>query len=232
VPALDVSDVSKCWPPRRLLFARAPVSPPVLSRVSFAAARGEIVALLGSNGAGKTTLLKIIAGLIRPDAGSVRVNGSAYAGGERGFYFRLTLRENLAFFAALDGHGARARADRIAAVARSVDLTADLDRRFADASSGIRQRLAVARALITDPAVLLLDEPTRALDPPHAARLRHVIRETLAGRDGKTVIVATNLIDEALELGGRIALLRDGALTFVDRSDGTIRAQFGMTADA
>jgi ABC-2 type transport system ATP-binding protein len=246
-PIIEVAEVSKRWP-QRSWFPRAKLpAPDVLANVSFAVDRGEIVVVLGENGAGKTTLLKIVAGLARPDAGEVRVLGCdgsapsaalrrrvAYAGGERGFYFRLTVRENLSFFGALDGLRARERNARILEVARTVDIESALDRRFADLSSGLRQRLAVASALIADPEILLLDEPTRALDPPHASDLRRFIRETLAARCAKTIIIATNLIDEAIELGDRIAVLRAKTLEFVDLpsrrfDEREIRALFGMT---
>ncbi len=247
---MEIVGVTKRWPERVWFPHRTTAAPSVLSNVAFGVSRGETVVVLGENGAGKTTLLKIIAGLARPDAGHVRILGYdgiassaalrrrvAYAGGERGFYFRLTVRENLAFFSALDGLRSRERADRIVDVARAVDIESDLDRRFADLSSGIRQRLSIARALIADPDVLLLDEPTRALDPPHASKLRLFVRETLAGRRGKSIIVATNLIDEALELGDRIAVLRARKLEFVDlpsRQVGEfeIRALFGMPTRA
>jgi ABC-type multidrug transport system ATPase subunit len=225
---VELAGVRKGWPRRSRFAPLDSVARDVLVDVTFAVNRGEIVAVLGENGSGKTTLLKIVAGLARPDGGVIRLLGRdgtaspacrtqvAYAGGERGFYFRLTARENLAFFAALDGLEARERRSRIVEVARAVDVEADLDRRFADLSSGIRQRLAVARALIADPQILLLDEPTRALDPPHASSLRRFIRETLARRLGKTIIIATNLIDEARELGDRVAVLRSKTLEFIE----------------
>jgi ABC-type multidrug transport system ATPase subunit len=225
---VELAGVRKGWPRRSRFAPLDSVARDVLVDVTFAVNRGEIVAVLGENGSGKTTLLKIVAGLARPDGGVIRLLGRdgtaspacrtqvAYAGGERGFYFRLTARENLAFFAALDGLESRERRSRIVEVARAVDVEADLDRRFADLSSGIRQRLAVARALIADPQILLLDEPTRALDPPHASSLRRFIRETLARRLGKTIIIATNLIDEARELGDRVAVLRSKTLEFIE----------------
>jgi ABC-type multidrug transport system ATPase subunit len=243
---VEIEGVRKRWPQRSWLPRRTAVVQNVLSNVTFGVSRGETVVVVGENGAGKTTLLKIIGGLARPDAGHVRILGYngiapsatlrrrvAYAGGERGFYFRLTVRENLAFFSALDGLRGRDRAERIADVAHTVDIEPDLDRRFADLSSGIRQRLSIARALIADPDVLLLDEPTRALDPPHASKLRLFVRETLAGRCGKSIIVATNLIEEALELGDRIAVLHAQKLEFVDLAsrgvgEFEIRALFGM----
>jgi ABC-2 type transport system ATP-binding protein len=244
-PVIEIAGVRKRWPRRTFWPLSNAVAPDFLSNVTFTIGRGEIVVILGENGAGKTTLLKIIAGLARPDAGTVRVLGQdaiipsptlrrrvAYAGGERGFYFRLTVRENLRFFGALDDPRAPGQAARIVEVTQTVDLERDLDRRFADLSSGQRQRLAFARALIADPDILLLDEPTRALDPPHASSLRHFIRKTLA-MSGKTIIVATNLIDEALELGDRIAVLRAQTLEFVDLSNRALderemRELFGM----
>jgi ABC-2 type transport system ATP-binding protein len=254
-PIVTVTGVRKSWPTaswrqpnwasRHKLVARD-----VLSDITFTVGRGEIVVVLGENGAGKTTLLKIVGGLARPDAGEVRIldcnagaptpllrRSVAYAGGERGFYFRLTVRENLAFFGALDGLPARVRAARIAEIARTVDIEPALDVRYAELSSGQRQRLTVARALISDPDVLLLDEPTRALDPPHASDVRRFVRETLAKRYGKTVIVATNAIEEALELGDRIGVLRATKLEFVDLpnrriDDREIRALFGMARRA
>ncbi len=229
--AIEVTGIRKRWPQRGSFFGRKAPGAEVLVDVTFDVRPGEIVVVLGENGAGKTTLLKIVGGLARPDAGDVRILGYdalapstvlrervAYAGGERGFYFRLTVRENLAFFCALGGLRSRLRAERIVRVARMVDIERELDKRFADLSSGLRQRLAIARALLSDPEILLLDEPTRALDPPHALDMRRFIRE-FARQCGKTIIVATNLIDEAIELGDRIAVLRRSALDFVDLPD-------------
>ncbi len=243
---MEVAGVRKSWPQRRWLPQRRTPAADVLANVNFTVRRGETMVVLGENGAGKTTLLKIVGGLARPDHGDVRVLGYdvrtpppvlrqriAYAGGERGFYYRLTGRENLAFFCALGGLAPRAAAKRIAEVASMVDIERDIDKAFADLSSGLRQRLAIARALSGDPAVLLLDEPTRALDPPHARDMRRFIRETLAEKCGKTVIVATNLIDEATELGDRIAVLRKQTLDFVDLpqrrlDEPEMRTLFGM----
>jgi len=226
-----VLGVSKRWPERRRWFRRVKAAgkPPVLDRVDLTLARGEIFALLGENGAGKTTLLKIVAGLARADAGSITLFGSgepgaspelrrrvSYGGGERGFYYRLTARENLDFFARLEGLAARTRRDRVDASLDIVDLGYAACKRFADLSTGMRQRLSIARTLLGDPDVLLLDEPTRALDPLHASELRGFVRGTLARRLGKTILVATNLLDEAFELADRGAVLRDAHLHDLD----------------
>jgi ABC-2 type transport system ATP-binding protein len=246
---VDVAGVDKHWPRRTWWGKRRPDGPAILKDLSLCVRRGEILAVLGENGAGKSTLLRIVAGLARPDRGTVRLFGGdagsqstercqrvAYAGGERGFYYRLTVRENLQFFGALDGIEAVSLRRRIDEVARVVDLASSLERRFATLSSGLRQRVALARALLGDPELLLLDEPTHALDPPHAAAVRRFVRETLAGPLGKTLIVATNQIDEALEVGDRLAVLREGRLVFVEserlRDSARIRELFGMSCDA
>ncbi len=198
----------------------------VLRGISLTVGRGELLGLLGPNGAGKTTLLKAMATLLLPDRGTIVVDGVDVCAQplaakrkigfclseERSFYYRLTARSNLEFFATLHGlHGAAMRR-RVEEVAREVDLVDALDRRFAAFSSGMRQRLTVARALLGDPAIMVLDEPTRAVDPVHAEELRRFIREHLVDRLGKTVILATNLLEEAWQLCDRIAVVNDGVI--------------------
>lgn len=199
-----------------------------LSDVSFDVRRGELFGLLGANGAGKSTLLRLLSGLVVPDRGHMVVNGvdavreplrmrrqiGLCTGEERSFYFRLTARENLDYFGALAGLTNARRAERIRDVARAVDLENDLDRRFDGFSAGMRQRLAVARALLADPEILLLDEPTRAVDPVHALELRRLVRE-LVECYGKTIVLATNLLDEAWELCDRVAVLREGQIVTI-----------------
>jgi ABC-2 type transport system ATP-binding protein len=131
---------------------------------------------------------------------------------ERSFYFRLTARANLEFFAALYGLRGTTMRRRVEAVAEEVDLANMLDRRFAELSSGMRQRMTIARALLGDPTIVLLDEPTRAVDPVHAEEIRHFIRHQLVEQLGKTVILATNLLDEAWRLCDRIAVVNDGLI--------------------
>jgi ABC-2 type transport system ATP-binding protein len=145
----------------------------------------------------------------------VRAHFGLCTGEERSFYYRLTARSNLEYFGTLAGVDRRDLARRIEEVARTVDLFDDLDRRFDQFSAGMRQRLSFARALIADPDVLLLDEPTRAVDPGHTYELRRFIREDVVGRFGKTVIIATNQLEEAWELCDRIAVLREGRLVTV-----------------
>jgi ABC-2 type transport system ATP-binding protein len=201
----------------------------VLSDVTFSVERGELFGLLGANGAGKSTVLRMLAGLVLPDAGSICVEGAdalaeplalrarigLCTGEERSFYYRLTARSNLEYFGTLAGIKARDLPARIEEVARTVDLGGDLDRRFDQFSAGMRQRLSFARALLGDPDVVLLDEPTRAVDPVHTYQLRRFIRDELVNRQRKTVVLATNLLDEAWELCDRIAVLRAGRIVTI-----------------
>jgi ABC-2 type transport system ATP-binding protein len=198
----------------------------VLCGIDLAVARGELFGLLGPNGAGKTTLLKALATLLLPDRGRIVIDGVDVSADplaakrkigfciseERSFYYRLTARANLEFFAALCGLRGRAKKTRVEEVAHEVDLADALDDRFSSFSSGMRQRLTVARALLANPPIVLLDEPTRAVDPVHAEAIRRFIRDELVERLGKTVILATNFLDEAWRLCDRIAVVDNGRL--------------------
>lgn len=225
-----VSQLTKIFYPLRLqLRSLRPVrrETPVyaLREVDLTVRRGEILGLLGTNGAGKTTLLKILATLILPTVGRVTVDGRDVAreadsvkamigwatGDERSFYWRLTGRQNLEFFAAFQGLAPRAARERIAQLSEQLGLEA-LDRRFGVYSTGMRHRLAVARALLRQPEILLLDEPTRSLDPLAAGALRRLIRDTLVAEMACTVVLATHNLGEAEELCERVAVLHAGRL--------------------
>jgi ABC-2 type transport system ATP-binding protein len=200
-----------------------------LESVSFGVRRGELFGLLGTNGAGKSTILRILAGSIVPDQGTVRVGGidartaplmlrrmvGLCCTDERSFYYRLSARRNLEYFGALTGLYGKPLRERIAAVVRAVDLEVDLDLRFDAFSSGMKQRLGIARALLGDPEVLIFDEPTRAVDPAHTASIRAFIRDELVGRCSKTVVLATNVLEEAWDLCDRIAVLRGGRIAAI-----------------
>jgi len=199
-----------------------------LTGVSFEVQQGEFFGLLGRNGAGKTTLLKCLTTLISPSSGSARVNGfdvgaqaaqvraslGCMLAGERGLYWKLTGRENLAYFAALHGlRGARQRR-AIERVSARLGLEEHLDRAVETYSSGQRMKVAVARALVHEAPILVLDEPTNALDV-HAARdLRLLLAELC--REGRTVLFSSHVLSEAEQLCDRVAIVDRGKIVAID----------------
>lgn len=229
--ALELREVTKDYPaPRRLAqWLRAPwrrASVRALDGVSLQVRPGEIVALLGPNGSGKTTCVKLLAGMLLPTAGSALVAGvdaardteraQAQVGwvvaDERSFEWRLSVRENLRFFAALHGVGGRVRADRIVMLAERLGIADLLDRPFRVLSAGQRARVAIARGLLHAPGALLLDEVTRTLDPGAAERLRRFVREELADGQGMGVLLTTHDLAEARALADRVVVLVDGTV--------------------
>jgi ABC-2 type transport system ATP-binding protein len=194
-----------------------------LRGVDLAVREGEILSLLGPNGAGKTTLLKILSCLVLPDRGKAIVGGHDTSRenavkrrlgfvhtDERSFYWRLSARENLRFFARLYDVPRRTTERRIDELLARVELADDADRPFSGFSSGMKQRVSIARALLHDPPILLLDEPTRSLDPASAMRLRRFVADELCRRDGKTILLATHDLREAEVLSHRVAILVHG----------------------
>jgi ABC-2 type transport system ATP-binding protein len=192
--------------------------------------QGGILGLLGPNGAGKTTLLKILAGLILPDTGWAKVYGvdivkhpnevrnilTYVSGEERSHYWRLTGRENLNFFAVLNGVPRRRVYRRVQEVLSIVGLHEAADERVGRYSSGMKQRLGIARALLSDVQIMLLDEPTRSLDPVAARRMWTLIKENLVGEHGKTIVLATNNMEEATTLCDQVAVLYQGKVKACD----------------
>jgi len=197
-----------------------------LRGVSLSVGAGELVGLAGPNGAGKSTLLRAIGGLLVPNEGTVHVFGQQLAtdegaykkavgyalGDERSHFWRLTGIENLRFFAALHGyHGAENR-DRIDHVIDVVDLSDVAGRPVREYSTGMRQRLSIARGLLGEPRVLLLDEPTRGLDPSASRRIRDFVANELVTNRGVTVVYATHQVDEMRDFCPRMLLLSAGTL--------------------
>lgn len=226
-PALDVSVLRFTYPalPGPLAWLARGASRPteVLRGVSFALEPGERVCLMGANGAGKTTLLKLILGFLEPLEGEIRLfgrradrEGRRRVGyvhpDERSFYWRLTVLQNLEFFGGLWGLERREARFRAGELCEALELGPWLDRPFADLSTGLRQRVAIARALLHRPDVLVMDEPTRSLDPPSAARFRDWLSDD-PFRD-KAVLLSTHGLDEAQALGGRCLVLAGGRLTW------------------
>jgi nitrate/nitrite transport system ATP-binding protein len=192
----------------------------VLRNVSLAVNEGEFVAIVGFSGSGKTTLINLMAGLIAPDAGEVLFRGTPVTepGPERGVVFQsysllpwLSVAGNvaLAVDAVHGGDSASERRRRVDCYVKMVGLDHAADRKPAELSGGMRQRVAVARALAMDPEVLLLDEPLSALDALTRAKLQSEI-EAIWSREKKTVVLITNDVDEAILLADRIVPLNPG----------------------
>jgi len=233
--AISIRNLSKTYPvPFRRLraFFRRPLKDPVeaLRDVSFEVETGEIFGLIGRNGAGKTTLTKIVATLVQPTTGSVSVHGhdsvsddehvrrqiGLSTAEERSFYWRLTSEQNLMFFARLHGLSDRVAKQRIKDVFEKLELDEVARRRFGELSTGNKQRLAVARALLANPPVLLLDEPTRSLDPLAAARMRELIQSLAAQDPPATILLTSHNLSEVETLCARVAIISRGRIRAID----------------
>lgn len=202
----------------------------VVRGVSLEVGPGEIVALLGPNGAGKTTTVKMASTLLLPDSGEIRVCGvdavrhpreacartSLLLGGERGFYLRMSARDNLGFFATLAGVPLGAVRERVDRSLAAVSLAERADDRVETYSRGMRQRLHVARALLGEPGLILLDEPTTGLDPESAASVRELVG-TLRSR-GVGILLTTHSMAEAEQLSDRVAIIEGGRIV----AEGTV----------
>jgi sodium transport system ATP-binding protein len=191
--------------------------------LSLRVGAGEIYGLLGPNGAGKTTALRMIAGLLNPTGGAVRVMGFdvmkepdrakaklGFLTGSTGLYARLTAREVLTFFGRVQGLSGDALTERLAEVTRLLAIAPLLDRRCEGLSTGEKQRVSVARAILHDPPVLVLDEPTNGLDVIASRFLRELVRAERAR--GKAIIFSTHYMAEADLLCDRVGLLYRGQL--------------------
>lgn len=232
--AVSIDRVAKTYPVpflrlKKLLRRKFKTPVEALRGISFNVHEGEIFGLIGPNGAGKTTLTKIIATLVQPTSGQVTVSGHdsvredeivrrnvGLAGAEeRSFYFRLTSEQNLLFFARLYGLSGSTARQRIDELLRLFELEEFRARRYAELSTGSKQRLSVVRAMLANPPVLLLDEPTRSLDPLAAARMRATIK-SLAQSDGRTVFLTSHNLAEVEELCDRVAIIGKGAIHLLD----------------
>ena len=213
-PTIELSGVSKSYGPIE-----------AVKDVSFSFGEGEIVALVGHNGAGKTTLIKMMLGLIRPSAGTVRVLGEDPATGAAEVRTRLGyLPENVSFNPALTGTETlrfyaalkRAGAGQIAGLLERVGLAGAANRRVRTYSKGMRQRLGLAQALLGEPKVLLLDEPTTGLDPASRRDFYHFLDEL---RDtGSTILLSSHALSELEGRADRVVIVGRG----VKIADGTL----------
>jgi ABC-2 type transport system ATP-binding protein len=230
--ALDLTGIRRTYrPPTGLLrWITTPANDePVtaLDGVDLRVDQGEIVGLIGPNGAGKTTLIRIVAGLLSPDAGTVEISGRDPAADamwcrhqvglvladERSLYWRLTALENLRFHGSMYGLRARVAADRGRRLLECVGLDHAADRRVWGYSSGMRARLAIARALVHDPDLLVLDEPTRSLDPLAAVEECDLLRRL--ADDGRAVLLSSHRLEELVRVADRVAVLLDGRIRFL-----------------
>lgn len=206
--------------------------------ISLSVAKGEVVGLLGGNGAGKTTTIGMIMGLVTPSSGSVRVFGvnmvdrryevlhrmnfeSPYVD----MPHRLTVRQNLDVFARL--YGVEHASDRIRELAESLDLTEFIDRPAGQLSAGQKTRVALAKALINDPELLLLDEPTASLDPDTADWIRTRL-ETFRTRRNATILLASHNMAEVERLCDRVIIMKKGQIADQGTPDDLIR-RYGRT---
>lgn len=222
--------LTKQFPARRGLrglFSPAPASgKTVVDRVTLTVEEGEVFGLLGPNGAGKTTLIKMLSTLLLPSSGKATICGhdvvtqgkqvretiGLVASDERSFYWRMTGRQNLQFFGALHQLFGKKAEKRIDELLASLNLRDAANQRFAEYSTGMRQRLAIARGLLKEPKVLFMDEPTKGLDPLNAEVLLALIKEQVAGLFKKTVLVTTHILSEAEKVCDRVAILNHGNL--------------------
>ncbi len=215
--AIRVDAISKTYPGK----------PPVqaLHPVSFAVGAGEMVVVLGPNGAGKTTLFKILATLLRPDSGEAWVAGLPLARSrevraqvgvisdpDRSFFWRLDGRENLRFFAASYGLRGPAFARRLDELVAALNLGEFITRRVGSLSSGQRGRLALARALFHHPTILLLDEPTRSLDPAAAGDFMRLLGDYLHDHPRASALVSTHRLGAVAPFVRRSLVMNHGRL--------------------
>lgn len=210
-----------------------------LDNISFGVRRGEIFGLLGPNGAGKTTLIKILATLLLPSSGRAFIEGldvvkdskkvrsiiGLYLA-ESGFYYRLKVLDFLQFFGRLYGLSRAELGRRVRELLEFFQLEDKVDQEINVLSHGMRRKLHLARALLHNPSVLLLDEPTIGLDPISAKELRDRLREL--SREGKTILLSTHYMPEAEEVCDRVLLLNSGRVVAIDSPENLIRRHGGF----
>ncbi|GAI42129.1 unnamed protein product, partial [marine sediment metagenome] len=219
---IECQDIRRTFASRTLLGKKQETH--ALNGLNFSVPRGIVFGLLGPNGSGKTTTIRILSTLLTPTSGQARVLGydvvkesgkvrgriGLILGGERGLYGRLTGEENLKYFAALNHLSREASRKRVKEIIELVGLTSASNRPVEQYSRGMRQRLHIARGLLTDPEVLFMDEPTIGLDPAGAQELRQLIPALV--QRGKTILLTTHYMLEADELSSQVAIINRGKI--------------------
>lgn len=219
---------------RRGMFKREKKLVEALKGVSFSVKYGEVFGLLGPNGAGKTTTVKILSTLLIPDGGKAIVGGydvvdeaekvreriGVALSVEKGFFWKLTGRENLKYFGMLKGLKGRELNDRVDFLLKELGLEElkASDKLYEEYSLGMKARLSLARAMLTDPPILILDEPTLGLDPP-SARVIRALLVRLAREEGKAVLITTHNMFEAELICDRVAIINNGKIAALGRVD-------------
>ena len=232
--AILIENLSKIYPPnfprlKKFFGMKIEKEVEALRNVSIEIADGEIFGLIGKNGAGKTTLTKIIATLVQPTSGKVSVKGfdsikdevkvrsliGLATAEERSFYWRLSCERNMMFFARLYAMDDKTARKRIGEIFERLNLVEMRNRRFSELSTGNKQKLAVARALLPSPPILLLDEPTRSLDPLAAAEMRTLI----SSLENISVLLTSHNLNEIEELCNRVAIISKGEIRDIDTTE-------------
>ncbi|MFP4979286.1 ABC transporter ATP-binding protein [Paenibacillus sp. CN-4] len=220
-PAVDVHEVTRAYGRKT-----------ILNGITLQIKPSETYGILGPSGAGKTTLVKLMTGIEEPTKGRVTVLGIpmpnlpllgriGYMAQSDALYTELSAKENLEFFASLYGLRGKQRSARIEKVMHTVDLTAHLGKKVCDYSGGMKRRLSLAIALLHEPPLLILDEPTVGIDPVLRQSIWNELREL--SRKGTTIVLTTHVMDEA-EKCDRLAMIRDGRLLAEDTPRGLLQA--------
>jgi ABC-2 type transport system ATP-binding protein len=228
--AVEVKELKKYFMSKKKKFFRTIEKKEfkAVDDVNFDIYKGEIFGLLGPNGAGKTSTIKMITGLLKPTSGEVLVMGTdvekkpmealknigTVLAGDRSVYWKLTARENLEYFGSLYGLNKKEAARRTDAILKRLGFNGKEDELVEKFSTGMKQKVALGKALIPNAPVVLLDEPTLGLDPQSALNLREIILDIK--REGRTVLLTTHYMEEADFLCDRIAIIDGGKIIALD----------------
>jgi ABC-2 type transport system ATP-binding protein len=214
-------------------FKRKTVTVNAVDSLNLEIKKGELFGLLGPNGAGKTTLVKMLCTLLPPDSGTALINGydiikeqmkvkrslgTLFSVGERGFFWRLNGYRNLEFFASIYNVPRHIRHERILEVLKLVGLDNSTYQLYQKYSGGMKRKLALARTLLPDPPIILLDEPTTGLDAISSRTIREFVKETVK-ETGKTVLYTTHYIEEAAQICTRIGIMKQGKIVALGTPD-------------